>query len=203
MTIDSVQRLYHALYSDVNGMLVSKQARAQLQLDDKSLIYGELNSDVMGAILAELDLAPDALFYDLGSGSGKAVILAALMGSFSECVGVELLAPLHELSESVLFRLKQLSFEYLNEINLPKIQFKHGNMLNEDISKADLVFAHATCFDDTLIQSLKKNCRSMKKGAYLATVTKSFSMSDFELVYEKRHSFSWGEGTVYIQIKAR
>jgi hypothetical protein len=38
------------------------------------------------------------VFYDLGSGTGKVVLAAALLHSFSACCGIELLAGLHEVA---------------------------------------------------------------------------------------------------------
>jgi hypothetical protein len=44
----------------------------------------------------------DCVFYDLGSGVGKAVIAASLMYNFTSCCGIEILESLHRGSKWVL-----------------------------------------------------------------------------------------------------
>lgn len=41
------------------------------------------------------------MFYDLGSGVGKAVIAAAILHNFDKCVGIEYLGSLHSLALSL------------------------------------------------------------------------------------------------------
>lgn len=43
-------------------------------------------------------------FYDLGSGTGKAVFVARLTQDFSKCVGIEILSSLHAQAAKVVKR---------------------------------------------------------------------------------------------------
>ncbi len=69
------------------------EARKNLNLTNSSYIYGEILffpfADILRSIASELP--SNAIFYDLGSGTGKAVLAASLLYPFSKVVGIELL----------------------------------------------------------------------------------------------------------------
>ena len=53
--------------------------------------YGEAEIDSFAWVLHHAHPKPGEVFYDLGSGLGKAVILAFLLHDFQKLVGIELL----------------------------------------------------------------------------------------------------------------
>jgi len=55
-------------------------------------------------ILKDADVKSGGNFYDLGSGTGKAVILASLFGNFAKLVGIELIENLHRASVDIFRR---------------------------------------------------------------------------------------------------
>jgi len=191
----SPQEVFFTLYDPIDGMELSRQAREDIP-EDRSLIYGEVSYDCMAHILS---LVPqkegDYRFCDLGSGTGKAVVLAALLGSFTHCVGVEKLSPLHEVAQSVA---KQID---ASDLDGTEISYLNQDINDADLSDTDVVFVHATCFEDPLIKVIKKKVKGMKKGSILCTVTQDFSMGEFDPIHVERYPFSWGDGTIYIQEK--
>ena len=65
-------------------------------------IYGEIIFPTLSQIFTRLNelliIRDGGVFYDLGSGIGKAVVSASLLHNFSACVGIELIPSLHELA---------------------------------------------------------------------------------------------------------
>lgn len=77
---------------------------------EMSLTYGEIEYKSFYSIMRKLDLsnhipgrdARDLVFYDLGSGTARAVIVAKIMYNFKCCKGIELLKSLHRGGEAVV-----------------------------------------------------------------------------------------------------
>jgi hypothetical protein len=102
------------------GKSVSKKEREERQLTkDATLIYGEFVFETVGVILEKIKKyygkpnkgssgslgvlqRPGGIFYDLGSGTGKAVIAAAILHNFDVCYGIETLEGLYSTSLDVL-----------------------------------------------------------------------------------------------------
>ena len=74
--------MYNDLFSDTSlevGKTLSKKEREDLHLqEEKSLIYGEVEFKSFYSILRKINPKPGLIFYDLGSGTGKAVYAARL-----------------------------------------------------------------------------------------------------------------------------
>ncbi|CAE7612431.1 unnamed protein product [Symbiodinium pilosum] len=60
------------------------------------LVFGEILTPE--EVFRLLDLGKDDVFYDLGSGRGQVVLAAALSSMPKRCVGVELMAPRHQVA---------------------------------------------------------------------------------------------------------
>jgi predicted RNA methylase len=143
---------------------------------------------------------PGEVFYDLGSGAGKAAMIAGLAFDFSKVRGIEKLDDLHATSTALLKKLPQLpEFQQLLPNKHINIQFIHNDFLKEDISDADLVFANATCFRADLWNNLITKLLSLKKGARIIVASQSLdAIGGFELKYSDLHLMSWGLSTISI-----
>jgi Histone methylation protein DOT1 len=74
------------------GKEISKSEREARDLTlDKSLIYGEVDYMSFARILRKLAPAAGSTFYDLGSGTGRAVFVARISQDFSKCIGTSTL----------------------------------------------------------------------------------------------------------------
>ena len=63
--------LYEELFSETSlevGKKLSKEERDRKQLDEKSLIYGEVDFDSFYKVLRKINSPSGGVFYDLGSG---------------------------------------------------------------------------------------------------------------------------------------
>ena len=101
------------------GKSVSKKEREEMSLRDTNLTYGEVTFETLGLIFEKIKKVygrpmqgasgPEGvlqnrggIFYDLGSGTGKGVIGAAILHNFDVCYGIEYLEGLYSLSLDAL-----------------------------------------------------------------------------------------------------
>jgi hypothetical protein len=112
-----------------------------------------------------------AVFYDLGSGTGKVVLAAALLHDFSTCCGIELLSGLHSVARTykqswddskALSMSTCTSTSTSTSINVaaPALRYIQGSILDITVGNwpqdGDVVFANTHCFDPAMMTSLSK-----------------------------------------------
>ena len=131
-----VHAVIRELFRDVRGHILSSKDRAAMKYlpplsdlppervivhaeeevaNDAHLTYGEVTSQSFQQMLLSAASFINSstsfgsrVFYDLGSGTGRAVLTAALgPHGFGECFGIELLPALHESAQGLLRRLKE------------------------------------------------------------------------------------------------
>lgn len=163
-----------------------------------SMIYGELVDlssifAVFGAIIAHRGafLSTPLHFCDIGSGTGRVVVAAALYSNiFHPCVGVELMHGLYNISAAV----KDI-YDANNSNNFPSISFVHGSLLDKSVydwTKCDVVFANSTCFEEMMMEEIGDLAKAMQTGAVFVSLSKTLpSSAGFEVVEERREKTSW------------
>lgn len=129
---------------------------------------------------------------DLGSGIGKPVVAAALLFPFRRAVGVELLPSLHALATSAAARLVNT-----NHSSPPSIEFVCGDLFQQDVTDADLVFVASTGFDARMFARLAAHLATMRAGSVVLTLSLPLPGTDFEVALEQRYRFSWGNCSVF------
>jgi predicted RNA methylase len=100
-----------------------------------SLIYGEVSYSSFIRTLRSLDLAPGGVFVDLGAGSGKPCIAAALVGGFREIVGIETLGSLCSIAQGAVARyaaLQRATFS-IGARSTPSVRILHGSFLDPKV----------------------------------------------------------------------
>mmetsp|Transcript_36292 Transcript_36292/g.62622 ORF Transcript_36292/g.62622 Transcript_36292/m.62622 type:complete len:701 (-) Transcript_36292:44-2146(-) len=203
LIMNEAQSLYNELFFDTSlevGKTLSKAERdTKCLTNEKSLIYGEVEFNSFYRVLRKINPAPGKVFYDLGSGTGKAVFAARFAYDFSKCVGIEILHGLHTQAVKVLERYNA---EFKGQLAMGQSQHAavyEGSFLDFDWSDGEVVFANSTCFDDALMLSLSQTAERLAPGAIVVTFTKGLSSPAFELLERKRYKMSWGPATVFIQ----
>ena len=94
LSLDHHYQQYQTLFEPINGFEISKQARAHR--DAMEYTYGEIEFLPFIALLSLTNPTTESIFYDLGSGTGKAVIAAAMVFPLKKSCGIELFNPLHD-----------------------------------------------------------------------------------------------------------
>ncbi len=194
----TAQHLLEALYSDVQGYALSAAGRSRIAREsDPAFTYGEITPESIEFMLQQVQAKPGEVFYDLGSGTGKAVIFASFLGSFSKAVGIEFV---DELCASAQKTLERYNAEVKPLLPLEKqmqtIEFRNADMFSQDISDADVIFTHCTCFDDDMMNRISKMCEGLKSGARVITVTKGLTSPEFISLGTFPFRLAWGDATL-------
>ena len=150
----------------------------------------------------------EGLFYDLGSGTGKAVLAMSLMHKFKKCIGIEYLDNLIQLSQGIKQNYDQSiinifeSNRQLFSIDNPNIiEFIQGDFFKHSWEDATIIFANSTCFSMDMIKNIaEKANKECKSGTIIITFTKRLTKlnADWELKDGFRRLMTWGIATIYI-----
>ena len=193
------------------GKKASKSERESLNLiKESSLTYGEIEFQALGEIFYTIQeryggLPSGGAFYDLGSGTGKALLAAALLGNFSECIGIEILSGLHKISISLIEEYDDEITQHVLQnsslwITIPKIRSILGDICQEDWKSAAFIFVNSTCFSDEMVEFVSDV--EVPVGTLAVSLTRALSARTWVSLETVRKRMSWGEATVYIQRKA-
>jgi SAM-dependent methyltransferase len=153
-------------------------------------------------LLSCAPFAPGESFIDLGSGTGKAVLCAAALAPFKRATGVEFVRPLHDAAQ----RLADAAAPLLAELGggaAAEVRMKLGDALDEDLSRAGVVFAATTCWSDDALARLTTACARAKKGARLINMTRRLALpaADWELLRKVRAQYGRGRMTFFVYRK--
>jgi SAM-dependent methyltransferase len=204
---ETIKPTYDALFSDCSAKRakrLSRQERTVLNIINPSLMYGEVDVLGMSRILfgKHITLRKGGVFYDLGSGTGRAVIASALLHNWERVWGIEILDSLSRLAGGVLdnydLKVRDLREDGVTE---QKIGFTRASLLDVNWCDGDVVFMSSTCFDKALMDSVRERAKGMKVGSYLISVTKRLKSPHFKLVGSQLVKQSWGEATCHIQVR--
>jgi len=155
-----------AVYSAEQCRELSKDNRRRLGFTSPTLAYGEIKFEAFGSLVLslikhEVDLQLMYSFVDLGSGVGKAVVAAALLGIFEKCSGLELVPELHEAG----FKALKQFFRHYTGSSMIDFSFLLGDATYMDWSDSDFVFAHASCFNSAMMRRVSFTASKMKRGS--------------------------------------
>lgn len=175
------------------------------QHSEDSLVYGEidLHGFVQLLLTCNVPRTTNDIFYDLGSGSGRAVFAARYCGDYKECIGIELLQNLHDLATSVQSLYK---FQYKHKLKHQQIRFVHSDLLDYESwwSNGTVVYIPNLLFDDVLMDQIADKAKYAPSNAYWICLKKFRSSSStsfdsaFELIHQCPVAMSWGESNVYV-----
>ena len=105
------------------------------------------------------------VFWDLGCGSGRPMMVASLIYPFlKECNGVELLPDLAKLAEEACARLEASCTE--DDIEYSKINVIEGDILKVDWwTNGDIIYGATLLFPDELLSAIADKAELMKPGS--------------------------------------
>ncbi|CAG9330271.1 unnamed protein product [Blepharisma stoltei] len=188
------------------GKDVSKKDREELGNASSTLTYGEVEFVSIGEIFETIKARYGAIpsggvFYDLGSGTGKGVIAGALLHNFTECVGIEILEGLYDVSVQQKQEYDRIFPEEVKNNpelfeNKPEVEFYKNDMFAQGWADASLIFANSTCFDLPMMEAIAN--APVQPGTWALTLTKNFNSPKWRIFESIRKNMSWGEATVYI-----
>ena len=136
----------------------------------KGLFYPSILEDIYPALVAAI--RPGDRFLDLGSGDGRVVFMAALLGARAS--GIEYDAELHRIALAARKRLEDL-------VDSGSAVFRRGDFFKEDLGPYEVYFYYAlgSSKEDRLIEKLG---RELSPSARLVLAYPSASVPGFRRV---------------------
>mmetsp|Transcript_108346 Transcript_108346/g.288312 ORF Transcript_108346/g.288312 Transcript_108346/m.288312 type:complete len:382 (-) Transcript_108346:122-1267(-) len=190
-------------------------------------IYGEITPDAFLDMMRKLGARHGQRFYDLGSGTGKTIAMAAHLFGM-EATGIELSKDRHDVGCAALHALEQLrasaspkALEKGGAKNLQRLyltdnkigdagaaavaqaaasgsaELVRGSFFDYDFSDADLVFVDSVEFTDDMMARIADLARSAKEGARIAS-WKALPAEGFEEVDTLKLRGTWGDMAVRV-----
>lgn len=194
-----LQHLQDLLYGDVDGYGLSTKGRDRVQNHGEDFTYGEVTPQVMWDMLTMAQAKPGEVFYDLGSGTGKGVLYAGLLFDFQKCTGIEYFAELNDAAKLAHSRYQGYVLPLLPpEKSGQELNFLEGDMRDHDISDADIVFTHCTCFSPDLMTVLTAKVDGLKSGARVITVSRELPSQQYTYQGMVPVQMAWGAATAYL-----
>lgn len=202
MDLIQAKKLFNQLYEKVDGRALSLKGREEMELKSKSFVYGEVVPDTFYEIIQDLQPKPSDIFYDLGSGTGKAIFLAHWLFEFRKCIGIELLDTLYNASVEVMKRYEtEIKPKLRYKLENSEMQLIHGDILKYDMSDADIIFVNSTCFQEDLMTALDEKLECVRPNAHIITLSKPLKSPYYYQYKHKLYDFSWGQATAFYHRK--
>lgn len=193
----TVTELAEQLFADVQGYSLSATGRAKVGRDaDPVLTYGEVTPESVEYMMQMTDPQHGEIFYDLGCGTGKAVILSAFLRPFSRSTGIDIIEDLWQSASQSGARYEADVKPLLENRAHQQVTFVHGSMFDQDLSDGDVFFTHCTCFDDDMMNRISQKLEACKPGTRVITVTKGLTSPEFDLLHSTPFRMGWGEATL-------
>lgn len=193
--IEKHQRTFNQLYDDVNGFQISRGARDN-SIDAPEYVYGEVDFPSFIALISLCNPNENSVFYDLGSGTGKAVLACTMVFKMKKSCGIELFASLHTQALQQRKKLAQLT---AYQLTAPQIEFIHTNFLHANLMDATIVFINATALLGSRWHEVCKRLENhTSPHALIISTSKPILSSALTVIKETKVRMSWGIVSAYI-----
>lgn len=193
LNLKAHQIMFERLFKQCDGFALSHAAR--VRHDAPEYVYGEIDFLAFIALLSLAKPGPDSVFYDLGSGIGKAVIACAMVFDIKKSVGIELFQTLHEGACAQQQRLKKQP-DYHHAAN--KVSFIQQDFLSTDVLDATLIFINATGLIGPTWDKLNQKLATCLPATTIITTTKPLSTPSFHITHQTQVQMSWGVVSAYV-----
>ncbi|WP_028382384.1 methyltransferase [Legionella cherrii] len=193
LNIQRHAQVFHQLYTNVNGFMLSQNARQAN--DAMEYAYGEIEFSSFIALLSLTNPDETTVFYDLGSGTGKAVLACSMVFPVCKSVGIELFPELYSVACK---RAEELAHIANYAMQAKKIKFILGDFLDMNLNDATLVFINSTAFFGPLWEKICAKLDHLSHLKTIITTSKALSSTHFTLIKRTKVEMSWGVVFAYI-----
>lgn len=152
--------------------------------DASESIYGEIQPTAVLEMMQITGVKEGQKYYDLGSGYGKTVVLAWLLGL--NATGVELATERWESSCEALHRASSVTSGAGNGVNMI-----HASFFDVDFSDADLVFMDSVMFSEDTMKQLAKRILHLRVGTKIVSSHMGLPGPGFKKLGEMKGKVSW------------
>ena len=181
------QLIFNELFSKVDGFTLSQEARNAF--DAMEYTYGEIDFISFIALISLAHPNTNTVFYDLGSGTGKAVFACAMVFDIKKSCGIELFSPLHQAALSLQDDLQNYA-DYQSKSKT--IHLINHNFLHVDFNDATLIFINATALFGETWTTLIQRLEHTNPCSIIITTSKKLNSNVFILLRSVTVQMSWG-----------
>ncbi len=191
---DNPSKAITALYRDVWGYDIPDEEERAIRRSKGSPVYGELPPRSVAKLLGYAELGDDDVFYDLGSGTGKVVVQAAMTAPAKKCVGVELSDTRCRQARSVVRKAKSKGL-----LKSRSCVMRAADLMTTKLSDATVIYTCSTAFSirfmNRLARRILTDCPRLRAFMTLQDVERK----GLEHVHTLRLATSWNRSSpVYI-----
>jgi hypothetical protein len=194
LALDKHARVFQELYAQVDGFTLSRQARKTK--DAVEYVYGEIVFEPFIALLSLCKPNSSTVFYDLGSGTGKAVLACTMVFNVNKSCGIELFPSLHQAAILQQQHLREIP-EY--QAQADSIAFINGDFIKTELSDASLIFINSTTFFGETWELISKHLEQIKPGSLVISTSKPLHSASFIILRKTEVAMSWGIVFAFIQ----
>ncbi len=189
------QHNFNTIYANVDGFLSSRQART-VAADAIEYTYGEITFESFIALLGVCKPNLATVFYDLGSGAGKAVIAAAMVYDCQRYYGIELFPNLIRLANQQKQKLNQLE-TYTEKSE--KIVFVEGDFMKHHLTDATILLVNSSCYFGAYWQDCTDFLAALNPGTLIISLSKPVIHPHISAIKRCEVLMSWGITEAFIQ----
>jgi len=186
---------FKEIFKEFEGGIISTEERDRKNLNSSEFVYGEIE---FLHFLPLLNMHKGKVFWDLGCGTGKALITASLSScGFEKICGVEFLHGLWQCANKAINKWTNL-YPSIND----KYKFKiiEGDITKTDWSNADIIYVASLAFPDELMKIIAEQGKVLKKGTIIISI-KKWEGEQYKTLAWLNVKMGWGKKGVYIQEK--
>lgn len=145
------------------GYIISRGEALKVDATGGSSVYGEILPEGVAVLLDIMKLEDNSVFYDLGCGLGRAVLLVALNSEVARSCGVELSATRVEQAEEALNLLKAAG------LPLRPVEFIHGDIATTQYNDGTHFYLCSTGFKSMLCRKIAERVSKLPNFKVLVT----------------------------------
>jgi predicted RNA methylase len=186
---DAVARL-RRIYTEIDGFAISREDVRTVERSRSSATYGELMPTATVRLLEQLALTRRDVFYDLGAGVGKVVLLAATTTPVARAVGVELAPQRVARGQLALAAARAEALPGAKRATLIE-----GDMLRSPLEDATVVYTCSTAFPSAFMRRLMRRVAQLPKLRTIVSLQDFDRHPGFQLVATPRLDASWKRRT--------
>lgn len=163
------------------------------EYNDRTMTYGEMTETGVKQMLEEIN-TDNKVFYDLGCGYGRVLIHALRNHNFAKVVGVEIVPNRYDVAKMAVSRLSE---HYRNRIELVK-----GDMLQQNIYDADVIWMSNLCLESNLQKKVSKKIGDEVRTGTVIFVSVKLEHPKLRVIKEISVEMTWSDkSNIYQYVK--